>query len=188
MTQDLKPGFADVAVDAARSFRLVLDAMAHPGRMVALEGPVPPAPCSRAAGTALLTLVDATTPLHLAGAHDCAAMRAWVAFHLGAPLVAPDKAVFALGTWDALGPLGAYAQGTPEYPDRAATLIVEMAELTQSGTRLWGPGIESEAYLSVPDRDALRWNAARFPLGLDFLFTCGADLAALPRSTQLGGA
>lgn len=182
----LTPGFASPAVDAAHAFRAVLDAMAHPGRLVTLNGPAAPAPCSLAACGALLTLADATTPLHLAGAHDCKGMRNWVAFHLGAPLVGPSEAVFALGTWDALGPLAAYPQGVPDYPDRSATLIVEMADLQAHDTRLTGPGIEDAAYLSLPDTDALRENASRFPLGLDFLFTCGAQLAALPRTTKLG--
>lgn len=184
--RDLTPGFANPAVDAARAFRAILDAMSHPGRIVTLDGPVPPAPCSPAAGIVLLTLVDATTPLHLTGAHDSPAMRDWVAFHLGAPLVGADAAAFALGTWQALGPLTAYPQGMPDYPDRSATLIVEMAELTTAGTRLTGPGIAQDARLSLPDPAALRHNAARFPLGLDFLFTSKARLAALPRSTRLG--
>ena len=88
---------------------------------------------------ALLTLADATTPLHLAGAHDCGPLRDWVAFHLAAPLVGPEDATFALGTWGALGPLTAYRQGAPDYPDRSATLIVEMPALVPNGTRLTGP-------------------------------------------------
>ena len=52
-------------------------------------------------------LCDRTTPLHLAGGHDCAAVRDWVTFHTGAPLVAPEAAAFALGRWDDLTPLEA---------------------------------------------------------------------------------
>jgi len=182
----LTPGFDQPATDAARAFRMVLDAMAHPGRIVTLDGPAAPAPCSQAACVALLTLADATTPLHLAGAHDCGPLRDWVAFHLAAPLVGPEDATFALGTWGALGPLTAYRQGAPDYPDRSATLIVEMPALVPNGTRLTGPGIETAAYLSLPDAGALRGNAARFPLGLEFRFTSGAQLAALPRTTKLG--
>ncbi|MEO0504120.1 MAG: phosphonate C-P lyase system protein PhnH, partial [Pseudomonadota bacterium] len=39
--------------------------------------------------------------------------------------------------------------------------------------------------LNLPDLPALQQNAALFPLGLDFFFTSGADLAALPRSTKV---
>ena len=184
----LTQGFADPAIEAARVFRIVLDAMSHPARIVTLPEIDAPAPCSPAAAAVLLTLVDGTTPLHLAGAHDCEAMRDWVRFHLGAPLVGPQDAAFALGTWDALGPLSAYRQGSAEYPDRAATLIVDDMALRSKGARLTGPGIAHEASLALPDVAALQANAAQFPRGLDFLFASGAQLAALPRSTQIGGA
>ncbi|PZX38010.1 alpha-D-ribose 1-methylphosphonate 5-triphosphate synthase subunit PhnH [Roseinatronobacter thiooxidans] len=185
MNAPLTTGFADPARDAARAFRQVLDAMAHPGRIVTLTGALAPAPCSDAAAIALMVLADSTTPLHLAGAHDCAALRDWVAFHLGAPLCGAQEAVFALGAWEALAPLSRYPQGVPDYPDRSATLIVECPELRNDGVRLTGPGIEKDAWLNLPDAVALQANAARFPLGCDLLLTCGPSLAALPRSTRL---
>lgn len=185
MTAALAPGFADPARDGARAFRQVLEAMAHPGRIVTLAGVAAPAPCSEAAAIALMVLADSTTPLHLAGAHDCATVRDWVAFHPGAPLCDPGRASFALGRWEALDPLSRYRQGVPDYPDRSATLIVECDELRNDGVRLTGPGIAEAAWLNLPDPAALQANAAQFPLGCDLLLTCGASLAALPRSTRL---
>lgn len=82
-------------------------------------------------------------------------------------------------------PLSSYPIGTSEYPDRSATLIVESADLAASGARLTGPGIKEEAQLSLPDLAAFQSNRALFPLGLDFIFTCGDRLAALPRSTKV---
>lgn len=187
MTAHLTPGFANPPIDAAHAFRQVLEALAHPGRIVSLAGLAAPAPCSAAAACVLLTLVDDTTPLHLAGAHDCAALRDWVRFHLGAPLVGPQQAAFAIGTWDALGPLSAYPQGSAEYPDRSATVIIEALALENAGARLTGPGIQDAAWLNLPDPAAFRANAALFSRGVDAIFTCGAQLAALPRSTQIGG-
>ena len=150
-----------------------------------LSGATPPAPLSVAAGTAILTLCDADTPLHLAGRADTADTRAWIAFHTGAPIVEPTRAVFAVGTWQALLPLDPYPLGRSDYPDRSATLIVEMDALNDSGPTLTGPGIETQASLSLPERAAFQANHARFPLGLDFLFTCGDRVAALPRSTEV---
>lgn len=187
MTTQLTKAFANPPLEAAHAFRQILDATAHPGRIVTLTKMDAPAPCSPAAAIALLTLVDATTPLHLAGAHDCAPLRDWARFHLGAPLVGRDEAAFALGVWEALGPLGAYPQGSAEYPDRSTTLIVECPHLEHAGLRLTGPGIAQEAWLNLPDADALLANAALFPCGVDFLFTSGVQLAAVPRSTQIGG-
>ena len=185
-THALEGGFSDAPVAAARAFRTAMRVMARPGTIEALDGAArPPAPASAAAGTLLLTLCDPDTGVHLAGAHDAPALRDWIAFHTGAPVAAPDAAQFALGSWEALMPLSQYGLGTPEYPDRSATLIVEMAALTTEGTALYGPGIRDRAELSLPDAQGMRENAARFPLGLDFLLTCGGRVAALPRSTRL---
>ena len=184
-TQTLDGGFATPPIDAAHAFRRVMEAMARPGTVHMIAGAAPPAPLSPAAGAVILTLCDAETPLHLAGAADCDAVRAWIAFHTGAPLVAAPRCMFAVGSWPALVPLSAYRPGTPEYPDRSATLIVEMEALSAEGALLRGPGIEDSALLSLPEIAAFRGNAALFPLGLDFFLTRGARVAALPRSTQV---
>jgi alpha-D-ribose 1-methylphosphonate 5-triphosphate synthase subunit PhnH len=183
--QTLEGGFAHPATDAAHAFRGVMEAMARPGTIQRLAGATPPAPLSVAAGVALLTLCDTETPLYLAGEADCDTVRTWVAFHTGAPIVGPSHCMFALGTWDVLGPLSAYPIGTSEYPDRSATLIVECTDLAAEGTTLTGPGIRDSASLSLPETAAFQRNASLFPLGLDFIFTSGDRIAALPRSTKV---
>ena len=184
-TRMLEGGFADAPVGSAHAFRAAMQAMARPGRIEAIRGGSGPAPLSEAAATLLLTLCDPETPVHLAGAHDTDDIRGWITFHTGAPLVGAGAAVFALGTWEALAPLDRFAIGTPEYPDRSATLIVEMADLTPAGATLRGPGIRETAQLSLPEEMAFARNAALFPLGLDFFFTCWRSLAALPRTTKV---
>lgn len=184
-TQHLEGGFANPAAAAAHAFRSVMEVVARPGAIRRITGAQPPAPLSPAAGAVLLTLCDTATPLYLAGAADCDAVRAWVAFHTGAPLAGPSDCMFALGTWDALLPLSAYPKGSPEYPDRSATLIVETPVLAGEGAMLQGPGIPGAAHLSLPEIDAFQGNRALFPLGLDFLFTCDERIAALPRSTRV---
>ncbi len=185
MTAILTGGFADPSEQSAHAFRALLEAMARPARIFAVTGARPPAPLSAAAGVALLTLTDATTPLHLAGEADCEAVRGWIAFHTGAPLVPAEKAQFALGTWAALQPVTRFRIGEPSYPDRSATLIVEMDRLETGGPRLTGPGIETELRLSLPETAAFQTNARLFPLGFDTILTCGNRLAALPRSTKV---
>ncbi|MDG4650153.1 phosphonate C-P lyase system protein PhnH [Roseibacterium sp. SDUM158017] len=181
----LDGGFADPPRHAAHAFRGALQALSRPGRIERLDGAAPPAPCSPAAGALLLTLCDTTTPLHLAPSHDSEDLRGWIAFHTGAPLVPAEAASFALGTWEALAPVSRFAFGTAEYPDRAATLIVEVARLEAAGARLTGPGIETSAALSLPEIGAFRENRARFPLGFDCFFTCADRVAGLPRSTRV---
>ena len=180
----LDGGFTDPAQDAARAFRGIMQAMARPGTIFDVEGTTPPAPLSVAAGTALLTLCDPDTGLHLAGPCDTGPVRDWLTFHTGAPFVAAEAADFVLGPWDALD-LSALRIGTPEYPDRSATVIVEVEALANDGATLRGPGIETTTQLNLPDIAPFQRNADRFPLGLDFLFTCGRRLAALPRSTRV---
>ncbi len=181
----LSGGFAEAPLQSARAFRAILDAMARPGSIHAVAGARPPMPVSAAAGAVLLTLCDGTTPLHLAGGADCAGMRDWIAFHTGAPLVAAEEAVFALGRWEDLHPVSRFRIGAPDYPDRSATLIVEMDGLTGHGPTLTGPGIETATWLSLPETAAFRANRALFPLGFDTIFTSGDRIAALPRSTRV---
>lgn len=183
--QALEGGFANAPEQAAAAFRAVMQAMARPGRIVSVAGAAPPAPLSAAAGVIALTLCDPDTPVHLAGALDCAALRDWFAFHTDAPVVGRAAAALVFGTWEALLPLDGYAPGTPDYPDRSATLVVETPRLEATGLRLSGPGIAGQVTLSLPEGAAFRANRARFPMGLDFLFTCGTRLAALPRTTRV---
>lgn len=181
----LEGGFSTPSTQAARAFRQIMEAMARPGTITQVTGAAPPAPLSAAAGAVVLTLCDPDTPLHLAGACDTQDVRAWVAFHTGASIVGKASCSFALGEWEALAPLTDYAQGTPAYPDRSATLIVERQALDSTGTSVTGPGIRDRAALNLPDPQAFRANHAQFPLGVDAILTCGDRLAALPRSTEV---
>ena len=177
----LTGGFTNAPHQSAFAFRAALNVLSRPGMIETVTGAAPPAPLSVAAGVLILTVCDRTTPLHLAGGYDCALVRDWVTFHTGAPLVGAEEASFAIGQWQDLA-VDRFAIGTAEYPDRAATLIVEMPSLTATGARLTGPGIEVCAHLTLPS--GFR-NRANFPLGLDCFFTCGDRVAALPRSTKI---
>lgn len=181
----LAGGLATPAHDSARGFRTILSAMSRPGTVLELTGGHGPAPLSPAAATVLLVLCDRTTPLYLAPSHDTAQMRDWIAFHCAAPLVDAADAVFALGDWAGLQPLDRFAIGTPEYPDRAATLIVDGHDFDAAPATLTGPGIRVQAMLALPDPAAFAANHARFPLGWDAIFTAGTRIAALPRSTKV---
>lgn len=181
----LEGGFADPPLDAAACFRAALQAMARPGSVHRVDAASPPAPLSTAAGALALTLCDPDTPVWLSPSLATPEVRDWISFHTGAPLTTPEAARFAFGTWAEMPPLTTFAQGEPDYPDRSATLILERPELGEDH-RLTGPGIQTEARLTAPDPDAFRANASLFPLGLDFYFTCGDQIAALPRSTRIG--
>lgn len=178
-------GFQDPPKDAARAFRAAMRSMARPGDLNTLSGVTPPAPLSQAAAILLLTLCDPDTGVYLAGPCDCEGVRGWLRFHTGAPFVGPAQADFAVGTWEDLLPVDRFRIGTPEYPDRSTTLIVEMPQLDPKGAVLRGPGIKETATLSLPDVQAMQDNSVLYPLGLDFFLTCADRVAALPRSTQI---
>jgi alpha-D-ribose 1-methylphosphonate 5-triphosphate synthase subunit PhnH len=190
----IHPAFHDRPRESQAVFRAVMGAMARPGLIVALGVRFePPAPLSAAATAILLTLADFETPVWLDGAlSHGAGCTAFLRFHTGARIVAdPASAAFALiGDPARMPPLSAFAQGTPDYPDRSATLILQVSDLKPEGWRLAGPGIKGETLFSAsPLSDGfprqLQDNHARFPLGLDLIFSGAGQVAALPRSTQV---
>lgn len=190
----MRPGLSDPVLDSQRIFRAVLDAMSHPGRLVALAQPPPaPAPLYSATTAVCLALVDFETPLWLDPAARTAETIAHLRFHCGCPIVdEPDRARFGVVADPARMPgLDRFDPGTDEYPDRSATVVVQARTLTAGGgKRLRGPGIETETRLDaegLPARfwQGLRENHERFPRGVDVLLTAGAALVALPRSTRV---
>ena len=186
----MTPGFVNPALDAQTSFRILLDAMAHPGRIVRLPAcPAQPPPgLGPAAAALLLTLTDSDTSVWLDAGPD--AVR-WALFHAGCRIVSqPGQAAFLFAT--TRPPRHSdLAQGSAEDPHLAATLVMEVASLDMSdGWVLRGPGIETTARLHVlggpSDFLAQRAaNLASFPCGVDTILTCGSDLVALPRTTRV---
>ncbi|MFT4784180.1 MAG: alpha-D-ribose 1-methylphosphonate 5-triphosphate synthase subunit PhnH [Paracoccaceae bacterium] len=181
----LEGGFAQAPIDSSHAFRAVMIALAQPGEICTVAGANPPAPLSVAAGVVVLTLCDPDTPVFLGAGHDTPEVRNWIKFHTGAPITNEAEAMFAIGLWADL-PEAAFSLGTAEYPDRSATLIVEIPVLENSGATLRGPGIKDSALLSVPETKAFQANATHFPLGLDFIFTCVDRLAGVTRTTRVG--
>ena len=187
------PAFADPVLDCQRTFRAVLDATAHPGRGVDVDAALAaPPPLGAAAAAVALTLFDFDTPVWLDPGVEVEA-REWLTFHTGAPIVDdPGRAAFALVVDPVRLPaLDAFDRGTDERPERSTTLVMQVEVLESGGgRRLTGPGIVDAAHLvarGVPDSvwNALRENHALFPRGVDVIFTAGARLAAVPRTTRV---
>ena len=182
-------GFADPALDAQATFRCLLEAIAHPGRIVMAPGnlPAPPAPLLAPAYAMALTLLDFETPLWLEPSLATPAVIDSLRLQCGCPIVPQADARFALLAGSG-APLGAFDQGTPEYPDRSATLIWQVEGLEAGpGVRLTGPGIRTSTRLHVEGLPADFWalwgmNHSQFPLGVDVVFVTTDRMAALPRS------
>jgi alpha-D-ribose 1-methylphosphonate 5-triphosphate synthase subunit PhnH len=192
-----QPGFADPVRDSQAVFRLALRAMAAPGTILDCETcPTPFGPLLAPAAALALTLCDFETPVWLdQPLAENVEVAGFLRFHTGARLVAsPAEALFALVADSARLPaLANFGQGSPHYPDRSTTLLVQVECLEARGWRLEGPGIRSFTRLSAAPLPAdfvteLRLNRARFPCGVDIFFTTRRVIAALPRSVRVAEA
>jgi len=187
------PGFADSVFESQAAFRGCLDALATPGTVVSLGAGLASLPGLDAASSALLlALLDQDTRLWLSPTAAAGRTAANLKFHTGCSLAAsPGEADFALiaGVGE-LAPLEAFSAGSEEYPERSATLVLQVPAILEGGWRLTGPGIRGEARLSVPalgDAFLPQWerNRARFPRGIDLFLSCGERLCGLPRTTRI---
>lgn len=190
--RQLTPGFRNPVFDGQRTFRAALDAFSQPGRAVEVAALLGTPPGLAPAGAAfLLTMLDFETSLWVQ--HRTEAVSCWVQFHCGAPLAdAPIDAQFALIS-DASGmpDLAEFSLGALDYPDRSATIIVQVPRLLGGRrVRVSGPGIPAETHIEPaalrPDF-WVQWqlNHAAFPCGVDVLFVCGSSFLALPRTTKV---
>lgn len=190
----LAAGLAEPSLDAQRIFRSVMRAMAEPGRTHTLVTNLsPPAPLGAASSAILLALTDFETPVWLDPRLSAApAVATFLKFHTGATMVAdPALAAFAVISDPAqMPPLSAFRQGTIDYPDRSATLLLQVARLGGSRFTIEGPGIDGTARFfadPLPVDFAAQWadNRAVFPCGVDLLLATGDTIAALPRSSRI---
>lgn len=187
-------GFVDPVAGAQSVFRVAMAALARPGLVQAITAPGDvPQGVSPALASLLLTLVDFETPLWIAPDLGDERLRAYVRFHTGAPLV-DDRgaAMFAVcSAADAAAVLPHLAIGEDRYPDRSATLLVDVPALTGGqSVRASGPGIRNAVTFSPAGLSAAFWQAMGenhrlYPLGVDCFLCAGHEMMGLPRSSQL---
>jgi alpha-D-ribose 1-methylphosphonate 5-triphosphate synthase subunit PhnH len=184
-------GFTDGPIEAAHSFRAIMQAMARPGVPVPLKVSIePPPPLGKTAAAVALTLCDFQTPIWLSPMMKTDDVARYLRFHTGAPLVdALEAAQFALlSEGEDIPALSLFAGGTHEYPDRSATLVIEAPGFNTRDVVLAGPGVKGTAHFGVDGLPQAFWaamaeNHARFPVGVDVMFTARGAIAAVPRST-----
>jgi alpha-D-ribose 1-methylphosphonate 5-triphosphate synthase subunit PhnH len=191
----LSHDFADPVFAAQSTFRAIMNACARPGSLQSITGAeeVPP-PLSAEAASVALTLLDHDTPVWLdeplSRSPDIAT---WLRFRTGAPIVGePGNAAFALiADPQRMPPFEAFNAGLGDYPDRSATLILQVAAFAGSDVlTLTGPGIRGEATFAAAHLPAdmagrIAANRSLFPRGVDLLFVAQGLAAAIPRSVRL---
>jgi len=188
-------GFADPVLSAQSTFRAILEATARPGSVQPLAAAVSaPPPLSAGAAALALTLCDHDTgvwlDVDLRAADD---VVEWLRFHCGCRLVdAPREAAFAFATAPrTLPPLAELNLGSPDYPDRSTTIVLQVESLRSGMTLvLTGPGIRGRRTLRagpLPDDmpALLAVNRGWFPCGIDLLLVTASEVAGLPRSVRI---
>jgi alpha-D-ribose 1-methylphosphonate 5-triphosphate synthase subunit PhnH len=193
-TATLSAGFADPVFDSQQVFRGILNAIAYPGRIHRLARlPAIPDALSPAMAAVALTLCDFETPLWLDRRAATPAAQSYVKFHCSVPFAEdPAKARFAMNSDAAAMPrLAAFAIGEDQYPDRSATLVIEVPALEGGPVRRWaGPGIPRRLSVGVAGLPAWFWddwalNNGLYPMGVDVIFTCGDAVMGLPRGISV---
>lgn len=186
-------GFSDVAVESAHTFRAIMQAMARPGRIQVLEAGVSaPAPLLASAAAVALTLCDFQTAIWLSPDLRTESVARFLRFHSGAPIVDDaGKAQFVFATaGGGLPDPTLLLQGTHEYPDRSATLVIQIGGFGGEAVELTGPGLRGDLVFGAMGLGHGFWaamaeNHARFPTGIDVIFAAPGAVAALPRSTAI---
>lgn len=165
-------------------FRLLLDAMAHPGQ----RKPLKARPESGSVSLVVLaTLLDAE--VSLADPHNLLRCEDWNKLQVqSAPVESADYILCDGSQFPEFCP----KIGTLPSPEKSATVILMVDHIGYGFTRLKlsGPGIAETVDLDIegvlPEWFARRedWTCS-FPLGVDFIMIDTTQLVALPRTTKV---
>ncbi|MGD8938053.1 MAG: phosphonate C-P lyase system protein PhnH [Gammaproteobacteria bacterium] len=165
-------------------FRLLLDAMARPGKCQTLINVPDNGPCALAV---LATLLDAE--VSLADPHALLDSADWPMLQAKSTNAETADFVLCDGTRT---PDFTPKLGSLHSPELSATLILMVEELGQGNTHLQlsGPGIAGSQTLMIKGLDS-QWLVLRedwvcaFPMGVDLILVAGKQVAALPRTSKV---
>ena len=193
-TDQLIEGFTDAVHQSQACFRSILKAMSEPGLIetLTIESHAPEG-IEPASWALALTLFDADTRLWLSPSlATFDAISSNLRFHCQANIVtSSEDADFALCSASDIPALDQLNWGSPEYPDQSTTLIIQTSAISSEPQwQLSGPGIPDQRPLCIAGltkqfQQELIASRRHFPRGIDCIFTCNNQLAALPRSTRL---
>lgn len=174
-----------------RTFRVIIKAMSHPGKVYRL-------PEFEGEETAIIEflgcLLDHETGVAVVGEPTLARN---LARHTGCRLVACREADFVIvGRSASSADIPEIKTGSLEYPDKGATILYLVDGLSEDedGIVLSGPGIDDKISLRIwglasGEISRLRQLNRHFPLGIDAIFLVPRQnglIACIPRSAQIG--
>lgn len=186
------PGFSDPVHDAQRTFKGLLEAIAHPGQIYAPKVNIAPPPgLTPLCAAACLTLFDLETPVWLQPDFT-EADKTWLRFHTGCRFSEhPQTAMFALIRDAFLLPdLTTFNLGSAEDPEKSTTVLIQVEDfISGMPQQLSGPGILERVAIApvLPTSFWSQWpnNHSAYPQGIDcFLFSANAVMG-LPRTARL---
>ncbi len=191
----LEPAF-DRVFDTQRIYRMMLDAMARPGKILALPrlDIYPPSSLSAYVSGLAFTLLDGETTFAVLPGNDF--WRDYMAVNTGAKPAAPAAAEFILLAGGAYAPqIADLSRGTLLAPEKGATLFIMVDALAAEGVgvrlTLTGPGIKGRSQVAVDglnlaNLDNILTLNQEYPLGVDTFFTDRhGQLLAMPRSSTV---
>jgi len=195
MSTTLESAF-DQVFTSQQIYRLLLDAMARPGRVVALPKLriSPPEGLSRPMAGLVFTLLDQETAFAVLPDHQ--PWSSYLCLNTGSRQAAVSEAEFIIidGRID-LPELLEVNRGNLLFPDRGATLMVMVSAVGDEGadTRLTleGPGIPGTRALSLcglhpGNLERVQTLNREFPLGVDLVITDHRNaLVCIPRSCTI---
>ncbi|MEQ6970455.1 phosphonate C-P lyase system protein PhnH [Pectobacterium polaris] len=185
-------GFAHPVFGTQLCFRKIVKAMSEPGSLVTVPNVSGLESMSSATAATLLTLTSHTTPLFIDPKIGNPLLLRTLCLHTNVPIATTlDGADFVLLSGNRFSyDLMALSCGSEVEPEKSTTVIVEVEGMHDGPClKLTGPGIKTHRIISprlpVSVRDYLCNRPHAFPTGLDFLFTSGKKLFAIPRSTHV---
>lgn len=186
------PGFSNPVLNSQTVYRSLMSAMAEPAKVICMEkycqGPAGLFPTTAAIA---LTLFDNDTVIF--NADNTASSNEWIRFHCGAPLTVhePDAHYAIIPKNHAPINTSLLSIGSPEYPDKSATLLIEVESFNEGmALEATGPGIKESTRFRVTGL-APQWlqlmadNTGLFPQGIDYILLSPESLLCLPRTTRL---
>ena len=173
-----------MADEQQANFRLLLDAMARPGKCQTLEVTPEKGPAALAI---LATLLDAE--VSLADPDKLLHDSDWPMLQAKSGHVEQADYVICDGS---LAPNFIPKLGTLPSPDQSATVILVVDAVGEGNThlKLTGPGIADSNQLLIKGLEK-QWLEKRedwvcaFPLGIDFILADDKQMVALPRTTKV---
>ena len=188
------PGLKDPVFDSQRICRRLMRAMSLPGTVVTIDGIDLPDFEGVMPGSAaiLMALADRETPVWIEVGLGLSGLGDYLRFHTGAAAAEQrEEAVFALiDGRTGVSAFDGFNLGTDEYPDRSATVIVQVEGFgTGEAKIIDGPGVKEPRKISVQGLAAGFWprwteNQENYPRGVDLFLVGGRDVLGLPRSVR----